>query len=255
MFIDTHAHLYLKQFNDDQQETLSRARRSGVEKILLPDIDASTTDALWNLVDESHGICLGMSGLHPCSVKADFESQLEHVFRIAEEKPVVAIGETGLDYYWDTSLVKEQKAAFDRQILYGREHDLPIVIHSRDSLDDTIAMIEARQDGRLKGVFHCFNGNLDQMKRIEDVGFLMGLGGVVTFKNAKMDGVLKEIGSDAYVFETDAPYLSPVPYRGKRNESSYLPLVAQKMADVRKEDLAVLEAESTDNALRVFSRV
>ena len=253
MFIDTHAHLYLKQFNGDLLDTLQRAKRSGVEKILLPDIDASTTKALWELVDLSEGVCLGMSGLHPCSVKADFESQLEHVFRVAEEKPVVAIGETGLDYYWDTSLVEEQKAAFDRQIVYARENDLPIVIHSRDSLDDTIAMIEARQNGRLKGVFHCFNGSLEQMRRIQDVGFLMGLGGVVTFKNARMDDVLIEIDRESYVFETDAPYLSPVPYRGKRNESSYIPLVAQKMADVTGEDVGVLEAESTANALGVFA--
>lgn len=255
MWIDTHAHLYLKQFNEDRGDVLKRAEQVGVERILLPDIDSSTTAELWKMVDDYSDLCYGMSGLHPCSVEADYKSQLEHVENIAGTKPIVAIGEIGLDYYWDTSKVTEQQAAYEWQIELAKTLGLPIVIHSRDSLDDTIATVERLQNGDLAGVFHCFNGSLDQMRRIQDVGFLMGLGGVITFKNAKMGDVIRQIDLNHVVFETDAPYLSPVPFRGKRNESSYVPHVARHFSDIREADISEVERISTDNAMKLFFNV
>ena len=255
MWIDTHAHLYLKQFDEDREQVLQRARATGVERILLPDIDEGSTNSLWELVDSNPEMCFGMSGLHPCSVAADFKSQLLHVEKIARNRTCIAIGEIGLDYYWDTSKVAEQQAAFEWQIQFAKELGLPIVIHSRDSLDDTIGTVEKMQDGHLRGVFHCFNGSLEQMKRIEEVGFQMGLGGVITFKNAKMDDVIQQIRLDHIVFETDAPYLSPVPYRGKRNESSYVPHVARHFSEKRGIDISEVERISTENAMKLFFNV
>lgn len=253
MWIDTHAHLYLKQFDEDRQEVMDTCAQARVEKIFLPDIDSSTSAALWKMVEDFPDQVYGMSGLHPCSVKSDFRDQLDHVFSTAEEKPIIAIGEIGLDYYWDTSLVDQQKEAYQAQMQYALDHHWPIVIHSRDSLDDTISMAEAFAKKGLTGVFHCFNGTVDQMVRIEKMGFYMGLGGVITFKNAKLDDMVRTVNLERVILETDAPYLTPVPYRGKRNQSSYIPFIAEKVAACKGISVLEVEEVTTKNALELFS--
>jgi len=251
-WIDTHSHLYLQQFDDDRDEMMKRCKENGVDHIFLPDIDASTTDSLWKLVDQYPNTCFGMSGLHPCSVNENYREQLEHVSKIAREKPIVAIGEIGLDYYWDKTYVEQQKLAYRAQIEMALELDLPIIIHSRDSLDDTIGMVEDFADPRLKGVFHCFNGDVKQMERIQKLGFFMGLGGVITFKNSKMEDVLSEIDMNLVILETDSPYLTPTPFRGKRNESSYIPLIGEKLAEVRNLKIDEVAQITTRNAKLLY---
>lgn len=251
MWIDTHAHLYLDQFAEDRDLMMKRALDAGVEHFFLPDIDKRTTDSLDDLVASYKGHCHPMSGLHPCSVKENYEEELRHV-RERLDQGMVAVGEVGLDYYWDTSFVDQQQDAFERQIEWARELDLPIIIHSRDSLDDTIGTIERMSKGDLKGIFHCFNGDLEQMKRIRDVGFLIGLGGVITFKKVLMDDVIMQVDNNGFVLETDAPYLSPVPNRGKRNESAYIPLIGEYIAEVRKTTSEDIARMTSENAMKLF---
>jgi TatD DNase family protein len=254
MWIDTHAHIYLEQFNEDRPQLIKRALELGVERIYLPDIDSKTTDSLWSLVAKYPDVCFGMTGLHPCSVKETVDVELEHVHRVLESGKAVAVGEVGLDYYWDKTHIDLQKSAFKQQIEWARDRDLPIVIHSRDSLDDTIGVIEELSRGDLRGIFHCFNGTVDQAKRIMDVGFMMGFGGVVTFKNVDLDDVLRIVEQDAFVIETDAPYLSPVPHRGRRNESSYIPIIGEYIALVQNLNFEEIAANTTRNAINLFHR-
>ena len=251
-WIDTHAHLYLKQFDDDRDEVVARCRERGVHRVCLPDIDNSTTQSLRKMVNDHPDFAYGMSGLHPCSVHEDVKEQLEHVRTQLTTVPQIALGEIGLDYYWDKTFVEDQKMAYRVQIEWAREMDLPIIIHSRDSLDDTISIIEELSRGDLRGVFHCFNGDMKQAKRIVEVGFKVGLGGVITFKKVDMDDVLRWLPDNAYVLETDAPYLAPTPYRGKRNESSYIPIIGEYMAGVKNYDLEVISEITTRNAEELF---
>lgn len=252
MWIDTHAHLYLDKFDEDRMEMIDRAVDARVGHVFLPDIDSGTSDDLDALVEQCPQ-CHVMSGLHPCSVKKGYKAELEHVFhRLETLSDIVGVGEVGLDYYGDKTHVNEQQEAFEIQIEWARERSLPIIIHSRDSLDDTISTIEKKTRGDLTGIFHCFNGTLEQLERIVNVGFLVGIGGVVTFKNVDLDEMLRAIPRESYVLETDAPYLSPDPYRGKRNESSYIPVIGQYVAKVRGEEVNVIESVTTENALNLF---
>ena len=250
--IDTHAHLYLDEFDADRAEALMRARSQGVSKVFMPAVDASTHEAMLQLEQEFPGYCYSMIGLHPCSVKADPAPQLKIVEDLLKKREFVAVGETGLDFYWDLTFTSQQYLAFNRQIDWALEYDRPVVIHSRNSTDECISVIKERQTAQLKGVFHCFSGNLEQAKKIIELGFYLGIGGVLTFKNSGLDKVMLELDLEKVVLETDAPYLAPVPYRGKRNESAYLPLIAEKLSVLKGISQDEVASVTTRNALALF---
>ena len=222
MIIDTHSHIYLEEFDSDRPDMLARAEKEGVDRVLMPAIDMTTHIKMLEIEQAFAGKCLAMMGLHPCSVKEGYKEELKIVREHFKQRKFAAVGETGLDFYWDLTFTKEQYDAFQLQINLALEYDIPVVIHSRNSIDECIRLIGENQNGKLKGVFHCFSGNLAQAKQIIDLGLYLGIGGVVTFKNAGLDKVMTEIDMKHIVLETDAPYLAPVPFRGKRNECSYL---------------------------------
>lgn len=250
--IDTHAHIYVDEFKNDIDSVMERALRTGIDKILMPAIDASSHLDMMELEVKFPAFCKSMMGVHPCSVKENYESELSIAEEYFSKNKFVAVGETGLDFYWDISFKDQQYEAFSRQIEWALHYDIPVVIHSRNSTDECIKTIAHHQSGKLKGVFHCFSGNAGQAQQIIDLGFYLGIGGVVTFKNAGLDKVLKEVSMDHIVLETDAPYLAPVPFRGKRNESSYLKYVAEKLADIKQMELNEIERITTINAEKLF---
>ncbi len=251
-FIDSHAHLYLDNFTEDIDEVLQRARDKSIARILLPNIDCSTIEAVHKLEKESNEYCLAMMGLHPCSVKANFAEELATINAQFEKRDYIAVGEIGLDYYWDKSTTDWQKEAFHEQVRWAHDRDLPIVIHSRDSIDDILDLLETWSYPGLEGVFHCFTGDKTQVARILDLGFMMGLGGVITFKNSNLDNIIHQIPIEHVILETDAPYLTPHPHRGKRNESSYIPLIAKKVAATTGLTLDEVARQTTANARRLF---
>ncbi len=251
-WIDTHAHLYVQQFDSDRSEAMDRALKLGVDRIYLPNIDSSSIDAMLALEQAYPEHCFAMMGLHPCSVKANYEEELEQVRYWLEKRPFAAVGEIGIDLYWDKTFFEQQKEAFLRQIKWAKEFDRPIVIHSRDATDVIIDLLKEVHDERLKGIFHCFTGTRQQAAAIIEMGFLLGIGGVLTFKNAGLDKVMKEISLEHIVLETDAPYLAPVPYRGKRNESSYVVKVGEKLAAVKGEAVEKIARITSENALNLF---
>lgn len=251
--IDTHTHLYSDQFNEDRSEMIQRAIDKGVEKFFLPAIDSETHQKMLLLETEYPGKIYAMMGLHPCSVQSEsWERELQLVKNYLDQRDFVAIGEIGIDLYWDKSTLDIQVKAFEQQIDWAIERDLPIVIHTRESFDETFEVLERKKHPKLRGIFHCFSGNLEQANRAINLQFILGIGGVVTFKNGKIDQFLKEIPLDKIVLETDAPYLSPVPFRGKRNESAYIELVAGKLVDVYKKDFPDINRITTENALKLF---
>ncbi|WKN33597.1 TatD family hydrolase [Porifericola rhodea] len=252
-FIDTHAHIYDEKFKDDIRDTLARCEEAGVEKIYMPNIDHTSIDGMMELEERHPQQCISMMGLHPTSVKKDFEKELYIVEEWLGKRAFAAVGEIGLDYYWDTTFAEQQKEAFRIQIEWAKKYELPIVIHNRDSFEDSINLIEELKDEKLKGIFHCFTGTVDEAQRIKEAGFLVGLGGVSTFKNANMDQVIPEIDMDMVVLETDSPYLAPVPKRGKRNEPSFIPHIAEKIAEYYKVDLKTIAERTTSNALSLFN--
>lgn len=216
--IDTHAHIYLPEFAADREEMLVHAKESNIHKILMPAIDASThADML--MLERSHPGCLAMMGLHPCSVKENYEEELKIIEGYLQQRQFIAIGEIGLDFYWDKTFTDQQYAAFRHQVKLALQHQLPIVIHSRNAVDECIEVVQ--QYPGLTGVFHCFSGNYEQALKAIGTGFMLGIGGVVTFKNAGLDKVVEKVGMDNLILETDAPYLAPVPHRGKRNEPAF----------------------------------
>lgn len=251
--IDTHSHIYLKDFDADREEMMQRAEEVGLEKIYLPNIDSSSIERLKNL-SLSDPKCIPMMGLHPGSVKEDFEAELDLILNElkSERNFYKAIGEIGIDLYWDKTFIEAQKYCFHKQIEAAKELDLPIVIHCRDAFDEVFEVLEENVDERLFGIFHCFTGNVEQGKRAVNLGLKLGIGGVVTFKNAGLDKVVEQLNLKDLVLETDAPYLSPVPYRGKRNEPSYIKHTAQKIADLHQISLIELEAICSKNSLEIF---
>jgi TatD DNase family protein len=251
--IDTHAHLYDEQFSADIAEIISRARENGVEKLYLPNCDSTTIPAMMALTEQYPGYCIPMIGIHPCYVKESYEAELKIMQEWLDKASFAAIGEIGLDYYWDQTFVAAQKDAFRRQIDWALERALPIVIHSRNATQDCIDIVREKQNGQLKGIFHCFGDDLIAAEQIIDLGFKLGIGGVVTFKNSTLPEVLRAVDLEHLVLETDAPYLAPVPYRGKRNESSYIPLIAQKIADIKEVPLSVVAERTTKTAEALFS--
>lgn len=252
MFIDTHTHLYDEQFDNDRAAIIEKAVAAGVSEMYLPNCDKNTIPQMMDMVAKWPQHCFPMMGLHPCYVKEDFEKELAIVEEWLTKDKFYAVGEIGLDYYWDKTFVPQQKIAFNRQMDLALMHNLPIVIHTRESMEDGIEMVRAKQNGRLKGIFHCFGGSLEQARAIIDIGFYLGIGGVATFKKSELRETLKSIPLEHIVLETDAPYLAPVPYRGKRNESSYIPLIAQLIADVKECALSEVETITTENANKIF---
>lgn len=251
--IDTHAHLYDEQFSEDITDIIARAQANGVEKVYLPNCDSTTIPAMMALAEQYPGYCIPMIGIHPCYVKESYEAELKIMQEWLDKASFAAIGEIGLDYHWDQTFVAEQKDAFRRQIDWALERALPIVIHSRNATQDCIDIVREKQNGQLKGVFHCFGDDLNAAQQIIDLGFKLGIGGVVTFKNSTLPEVIRAVDLEHLVLETDAPYLAPVPYRGKRNESSYIPLIAQKIADIKELPLNTVAAMTTKVAEALFS--
>lgn len=252
MIIDTHAHLYLEKFNSDIDQVVTRAQEAGVKEVYLPNIDSGTIDDLFDLCDRYPDFFRPMLGLHPVSVKENYRSELEAIEKRLDERPLVAIGEIGSDAYWDKTFMAEQQDAFNIQCQWAIERDLPIVIHARDSMDMQIRMVQ-EQDKALKGVFHCFTGTEKQAREIMTMNFFLGVGGVLTYKNSSLDEVIKIIGLERVVLETDAPYLSPIPYRGKRNESSYLSKVVEKLSDLLSVEETEVERITSRNAREIFN--
>ena len=251
MFIDTHAHIYSEEFKDDLENMLTNAAIAGITDIYMPNIDSTSIGEMMRIA-EKHKNCHAMMGLHPCYVKENYQDELALVEKYLSEHTFAGVGEIGIDLYWDKTFAKEQEIVLRRQIALAKEHGIPFVIHSRDSLDITIDIVTEMQDGSLSGIFHCFNGTLDQAKRIMDTGFLMGIGGVITYKNAGVDKVVADIPLEYIVLETDAPYLSPVPYRGKRNECAYISVIAEKIAEVKELTKSEIGAVTTFNANKLF---
>lgn len=249
---DTHAHIYLEEFDADRADMLARAQQAGVEKIYLPNIDSTSIDRMLELEERAKGTCFAMIGLHPCSVKKDFEKELYIVESWLAKRSFVAIGEMGTDLYWDKTFWEQQQEAFRIQANWAKQYNVPIVIHSRESLDQTIKLVEELQDGTLSGVFHCFTGTVEQAGRIAKLGFYLGLGGVATFKKGGLDEVIPEMDVTKIVLETDSPYLAPVPHRGKRNEPAYIPLVAAKVAQLKNISLEELQRITSQNASALF---
>ena len=250
--IDTHSHIYLEEFDNDRIEMLERAGKEEIKQILLPAIDSTTHEKMLSISERFSHLCKPMIGLHPCSIKEDYKQELSVVDDYLEKKQFIAIGEIGLDFYWDLTFKAQQYDSFHQQIEWALDHDLPIVIHSRNSIDECVSVITEHQKGKLRGVFHCFSGSITQAKKIIDLNFYLGVGGVITFKNSGLDKVTEQITLENIVLETDAPYLAPVPFRGKRNECSYLKFVVQKLAGIKKMDREEIAVITTSNAEKLF---
>lgn len=251
-WIDTHAHLYSPEFDADRSEMVTRAIRQGVNRLLMPNIDEDSIPGMLSLEAEFPEECLPMMGLHPCYVKENVEVQLAIVQDWLSKRKFRAVGEIGLDFYWDKTLVDQQYIAFRRQIQLAMEYQIPVAIHSREATRACIDVVKELHNGSLSGVFHCFSGTKEEAQEIIDMGFYLGIGGVVTFKKAGLDVLMADIDLQHVVLETDAPYLAPVPYRGKRNESAYIPLIAQKLADVKNLKIEEVAAITTGNARKLF---
>ena len=252
-FIDTHAHLYLNQFELDIEVVIQAARNNHVSKVLLPNIDSGSIDGLLRLKTKFPDYFEVMMGVHPCSIDDNYLQELKVAEAQFLTQGFVSVGEIGLDYYWDTKYKSEQIKAFRTQINWAKDLKLPIAVHCREAFDDILDIIDEEQDGRLRGVLHCFTGNVDQAKQLIDNGFLLGVGGVITYRNSGLDKTITEIDLNHLVLETDAPYLSPVPYRGKRNQSAYLMHIAEKLAEVKDCALTDLAMVTTANAKALFN--
>ena len=253
MFVDTHTHLFVDAFDDDRSEIVQKAIDAGVEKMLLPNIDIDTIDAMNSLAKDFPQHCFPMMGLHPGSIKEDWEERLEVVRKHLFEGDYIAVGEIGMDLYWDKTFVKEQAEAFRRQVEWAKELKLPVVIHAREAFEPIFEILDEINDDSLTGVFHCFTGTEEQANHvIQYGGFKLGIGGVLTYKKAALDQVLEKIDLKHLILETDSPYLPPVPYRGKRNESSYILHIAEKLTDVYGVPLSQIEEMTTNSARELF---
>ena len=255
MFIDTHTHLYAEEFKDDQKEVVEKAIKSGIEKLLLPNIDVESIEGMRQLVEQYPNNCYAMMGLHPGYVKEDWEAQLKTIEEnlFAHPEKYIAVGEIGMDLYWDKTFQEQQALVFRKQVDWAKALKLPIVIHARDAFDEIFEILDEINTPELSGIFHCFTGNIQQANHILNYGnFKLGIGGVLTYKKAEIDKVIANIDLKNLVLETDAPYLPPVPFRGKRNESSYILHIAEKLADVYGVSLKTIEEQTTKNALELF---
>jgi len=250
--IDSHSHIYLEQFDEDFEDMLQRSHEAGVSQICMPNIDVDSMDAVDDIARRFPESCLPMMGLHPCYVKDDYESQLLKIKERLYSGKYIAVGECGLDYHWSLDHVEQQKAALKEQVLWANDLELPIVLHTRKAFRDTFEIIKAEKSDSLTGVFHCWADSAEEAMMVFDMGFYIGIGGVLTFKNSGLDKVLERIPLDKVILETDAPYLAPTPYRGKRNEPAYLKLVAEKLAEIKGISFAELCVQCTQNTKDLY---
>jgi TatD DNase family protein len=250
--IDTHCHLYAEEFKDDIALVIERAMAEGVQQFYLPAIDSSETANMLALEEKFPGQCIAMMGLHPCYVKENYQQELKLVQDWLSKRKFAAVGEIGLDFYWDKTFANEQYEAFRLQADWALQYGLPIVIHTRNAMQETINVVKEYAGKGLRGIFHCFSGSYESAVQIINTGFYLGIGGVLTYKNAGLSEVLEKIGLEYLVLETDAPYLTPVPFRGKRNESSYLKYILAKLAEVKKVSMEEIAAITTANAQKIF---
>jgi len=251
-WIDTHVHIYLPEFDEDRGQVIAEAVACGVKHLLMPNVDGRTIGPLMDAAGKYQGVCLPMMALHPTSVKNDYQEQMLQVEQWLARGGFVAVGETGIDLYWDKSHLNEQVIAFRRHAELALQYNLPLVIHSRNALSEIFGVMEEFRGSGLKGVFHCFPGDLQQAQKVIDLGFLLGIGGVVTYKNSTMARVADHVGLQHIILETDAPYLAPAPHRGKRNRSSYIPLIGRKVAELTGSTHAETARITTQNAYTLF---
>lgn len=253
ILIDTHTHLYLNAFDNDREAMVERAVATGVRYMFLPNIDSSSLGGMLELCSRFPENCFPMMGLHPTSVKENFKDELRMVEEQLERNTYWAIGETGIDLYWDRSFYREQVIAFNRQIDLAMEYNLPLVIHARESFKEIFRVLESRDITDLTGVFHCFTGTLEEAERATGLGFMLGIGGVLTYKKSGLDAVVEALGLEHLILETDAPFLPPVPHRGKRNESAYVIHIADKLAEVCGMPMEEVAKITTQNAAKLFN--
>jgi len=255
MYTDSHTHIYLDAFEDDRDQMIQRAIDSGVSRMLLPNIDSSSVGPLLALTERFPDHCFPMMGLHPTSVKENYQEELKRIEEALGRKDFIAIGETGIDLYWDKTFLKEQEEVFSTQIAWAMELDLPLVIHARDSFQEIFAVLDRAGGPELRGVFHSFTGGPADLERALSYNFMIGINGIVTFKNSNLGEVVRKIPTNRLLLETDAPFLAPVPYRGKRNESSYLPETATKVAEIHnlsKEEIARITTANAELLFRLI---
>ncbi|WP_038175581.1 TatD family hydrolase [Vibrio pacinii] len=251
--IDSHAHIYASEFDNDRDDVVARALAQGIDKILLPNIDLESIEPMLATETKYPNICRSMMGLHPCYVDGNVKQTLDIIHSWFAKHHFIAVGEIGIDLYWDKTFKAEQEMAFITQLNWAKEMQLPVVIHTRDSIQETLTLLSKEQDGTLSGVFHCFGGSLEEAHAINGLGFHLGLGGVSTFKNGGMDKVIPELDMDYVILETDCPYLAPVPHRGKRNEPAYTHLVAERVATLRDISIDDVDRQTTANAEALFN--
>lgn len=252
MITDTHTHLYSEQFDEDRNEMIQRAKNAGVTRFFIPAIDSSYSDSMFDLEEKYPNDVFLMMGLHPTSVKENYKEELTHVKKWIDKRSFYAIGEIGIDLYWDKSFLAQQQEAFRTQIQWAKEKKLPIVIHCRDAFDEIFEVLETEKGDDLFGIFHCFTGTLEQAKKAISYNMKLGIGGVSTFKNGKIDQFLNQIDIKHIVLETDSPYLAPTPYRGKRNESSYITQVVDKLATIYEITFEEIAKITTQNSKDIF---
>jgi TatD DNase family protein len=252
MFVDTHSHVYSEEFSSDRDEVIDRALKAGVSKIVLPNIDSSTIKSLLDLTDSQPDLYIPLIGLHPTSVKEDFRKELQIMEYWFEKRKFFGIGEIGIDLYWDKTFINEQIEAFRIQIGWAKKAGIPIAIHVRDSFQETIEVLQQEKDESLRGVFHSFTGTAEQADQVINLGFKIGLGGIVTFKNSGLDAVVQQIDLNNILLETDSPWLAPVPHRGRRNECAYITAVASKIASLHQISIEEVARITTQNAQQLF---
>lgn len=252
MLIDTHTHLYLDRFKNDIEQVMNRAKEEGIKKFFLPNIDSESIKDMIDLETAYSGEMHAMMGLHPCSVKENYKDELKTVEEWLGKRKFCAVGEIGLDLYWDKSFFEQQKEAFKIQIQWAIDLDIPIVIHSRESTKEVITILKECKHDKLRGIFHCFGGSVDEANEIIAQGFYLGIGGVLTFKKSGLDKTMEKVGLENVVLETDSPFLAPTPYRGKRNESAYIRIIAERLAELKETSLEEVAKITSNNALKVF---
>ena len=255
IFTDSHTHLYAEEFDNDRDEMILRAQHNNALYLLLPAIDSKYHERMLQVSRDYSTLCYPMMGLHPTSVKENYQAELDIIadYLVNPDFNFYAIGEVGIDLYWDKTFEAEQRLAFSSQMDMALKFDLPLVIHTRNSMDIALSMVEERCDPKLRGVFHCFSGNIQQAERAVRLGFMLGIGGVVTYKNSGLQAVVEHIGLAHLLLETDAPWLPPVPHRGQRNEPSYIPVIAQKVAEIKNSSLEHVASVTTANTKKLFN--